>query len=193
MRCVLPEGVLHEERFFPCRQTAEAKAWLFPFRWPRRHFPLRWPVPKLFASGRERQEYPLSWLCLLLCKQLLQKLRWNRNSERALQRFRPDGFFQTGSIPTDISAAPGCLASAVKGNRSLRGTHHTQKLALGLHLTAAEALPHRYFLDRCRWLRLLPLLSPYLASLTGLISILYPVSFAARRAFCPSLPIARES
>lgn len=76
-----------------------------------------------------------------------------RNDEQTravVQRFfqRPglDGLFQALGIWADIGPAARRFPAKVQTDLPLRGSDHPDQLPLGLHLAAAQALSHRYFL-----------------------------------------------
>ena len=88
----------------------------------------------------------------------------------------------------DVGSPAGGLAPEVQRDRSLRGTDYPQQFTLRFLLPAAETLPDRYFLRHDThspaYVLLRPGAQPFSYSCdSGLMSILQPVSLAARRAF----------
>src|SRR5579884_326399 len=101
------------------------------------------------------------------------------------------------------------LAGSIDLDLTRSDAHDPHQLSLGLEVATRHAGPHRYGLDRLGSLHGVtsvptvagtgsscPLTAAESSRPTApapLMSTRQPVSLAARRAFCPSLPIARES
>ena len=95
------------------------------------------------------------------------------------------GFFEALRIFANIRAASAFLSCEIQRNLAFRASHNTDQILFGKGLSAARAFS--------LW-DLFNLLGFSCAHCQlPLISILKPVSLAARRAFCPSLPIARDN
>ena len=132
--------------------------------------------------------------------------------ERAVQSLRLPGFPHTFGIAAKVCAPPVHSSAGVRKDLPLRRPHDADQLLLRSFGTAPDAGADRLFFH-C-WSSSASASSSYSISeepstwysmpsssnrplswawVSLLISILKPVSFAARRAFWPSLPIARDS
>ena len=126
----------------------------------------------------------------------LQPIVYLRRDGRLQRTLQPTGLPclpQTLRVRTDVHAPSGLFAGGIQHDLPLRGLDDPQQIPLIPLGTAPHALALGDLLHLLHDGPPLRIRTYSSARDTGLISILYPVSRAARRAFCPSLPMARLS
>ena len=107
-------------------------------------------TPISIAPARRISPSIFSALSVMLRLHFPQKLfiyfLRDHGGKGALKRFSLDCFFQTATVFAQIRASARRLSAKIETDLPLRRANHTDQLPFGFHFTAAETLPHRYFL-----------------------------------------------